>query len=453
MSVERRDCVKLVESTTQLPKGRRRSHGQPKPFEISKWDVMTAFEKVKANKGGAGVDGVTIEDFEKDLKNNLYKIWNRMSSGAYFPPPIAAVSIPKKSGGERILGIPTVGDRVAQMVVRDKLEIMLEHHFLEDSYGYRVGKSAHDAIEVTRRRCWQYDWVLEFDIKGLFDNIRHDLLMKAVRKHIQFAEENQSRDYQWLILYIERWLVAPLQKADGTITDREIGTPQGGVVSPVLANLFLHYVFDKWLDKNYPDNPWCRYADDGLVHARTRLKAEKLRDDLAKRFKECGLEMHPIKTKIVYCKDDIRRGSGYHIEHTQFDFLGYTFRARTNKCKRTGRLYNRFLPAVSLTAKKAMRRKVKELKVRQKSQYSLEQLSRWVSPMLNGWINYYGKFRRSELDSVFRHFNKTLVRWARRKFKSLKGHKSRAIAFFDKLSVQCPRLFPHWKFGSSRSFA
>ena len=157
MSVERRDCVKRNVTMTQLPEGRRKSHVQSKPFAISKWDIMTAFEKVKANKGAAGVDGVTIEDFEKDLKNNLYKVWNRMSSGTYFPPPFAAVSIPKKSGGERILGIPTVSDQVAQTVVRDKLEVMLEHHFLDDSYGYRVGKSAHDAIEITRKRCWQYD--------------------------------------------------------------------------------------------------------------------------------------------------------------------------------------------------------------------------------------------------------------------------------------------------------
>lgn len=450
MSVERRDCIKQDERMTQLSQDRRKSSGQSKPFAISKWDVMTAFEKVKANQGGAGIDGVTIEDFEKDLKKNLYKIWNRMSSGSYFPPPVAAVSIPKKAGGERILGIPTVSDRVAQMVVRDKLEIMVEPHFLEDSYGYRLGRSAHDAIGITRERCWKYDWVLEFDIKGLFDNIRHDLLMKAVRKHVQHAEQKQGCNYEWVILYIERWLVAPLQKADGTRTEREIGTPQGGVVSPVLANLFLHYVFDKWMEKHYPDNPWCRYADDGLVHARNRNKAEILKRELEARFIACGLEMHPTKTKIVYCKDKSRKGSA---PNTQFDFLGYTFRARSNKCKRTGEIYERFLPAVSTTAQKAMRRKVKELKVRQKTQYSLEQLSKWLNPMLRGWINYYGKFRRSELDSVFRHFNKTLVRWARRKYKQLKRHKGKAVAFFDKLSVREPKMFAHWQFGSARSFA
>lgn len=313
MSVERRDCIKQDERMTQLSQDRRKSSGQSKPFAISKWDVMTAFEKVKANQGGAGIDGVTIEDFEKDLKKNLYKIWNRMSSGSYFPPPVAAVSIPKKAGGERILGIPTVSDRVAQMVVRDKLEIMVEPHFLEDSYGYRLGRSAHDAIGITRERCWKYDWVLEFDIKGLFDNIRHDLLMKAVRKHVQHAEQRQGCNYEWVILYIERWLVAPLQKADGTRTEREIGTPQGGVVSPVLANLFLHYVFDKWMEKHYPDNPWCRYADDGLVHARNRNKAEILKRELEARFIACGLEMHPTKTKIVYCKDKSRKGGAVPV--------------------------------------------------------------------------------------------------------------------------------------------
>ncbi|MGB5445072.1 MAG: group II intron reverse transcriptase/maturase [Psychromonas sp.] len=451
MNVERRDCVKRIETRAQLPKGRRKSHVQSKHFEISKWDMLSAFDKVKANKGGAGVDGVTIEDFEKDLKNNLYKIWNRMSSGTYFPPPVQAVSIPKKSGGERILGIPTVSDRVAQTVVRDKLEIILERYFLEDSYGYRVGKSAKDAIEVTKKRCWQYDWVLEFDIKGLFDNIRHDLLMKAVTKHISTAEVIQKQKLQWMILYIERWLIAPLQLADGKLEERNVGTPQGGVVSPVLANLFLHYVFDKWMGTKHPDNPWCRYADDGLVHTKTKYKAELLYKELSERFKECGLEMHPVKTKIVYCKDDWRKST--QEQNTQFDFLGFTFRARTCKSQSSGRLVNSFTPAVSMVAKKSMRRKIKELKVRQKTQYSLEQLAKWLNPMLRGWINYYGQFRRSELDSVFRHFNKTLVRWARRKFKKLKIHKSRTIDLFDKLSVRCPNLFAHWQFGSSRSFA
>ncbi|MCP3685500.1 MAG: group II intron reverse transcriptase/maturase, partial [bacterium] len=232
-----------------------------KPFEISKHIVLEAWKSVKSNKGAEGVDEVTITDFEENLKDNLYKIWNRMSSGSYYPPPVKTVSIPKKTGGERILGIPTVSDRVAQMVVKLYFEPLVEPYFHEDSYGYRPKKSAIQAIEVTRKRCWRYDWLLEFDIKGLFDNIEHDLLMKAVKHHTEC---------KWIILYIKRWLVAPFQKEDGTLIARDKGTPQGGVISPVLANLFLHYVFDKWMDRNNAQNPFCRYADDAIVHCRTQ---------------------------------------------------------------------------------------------------------------------------------------------------------------------------------------
>lgn len=298
MNVERRGCVKQPESMSQLSSCERRtSCAQAKQFAISKWDVHAAYEKVKANRGGAGIDGVTIEVFEKDLKNNLYKIWNRLSSGTYFPPPVKAVSIPKKSGGARILGIPTVGDRIAQRVVKERLEQILEPCFLDDSYGYRPNKSAIQAIGVTRQRCWKYDWVLEFDIKGLFDNIRHDLLMIAVDKHAAVAEKVLGQNLGWVKLYIKRWLVAPLQQSDKSVIERDRGTPQGGVVSPLLANLFLHYVFDKWMQKRFPENPWCRYADDGLVHARNQGKAEFLHREIKQRFEECGLEIHPEKTK------------------------------------------------------------------------------------------------------------------------------------------------------------
>jgi RNA-directed DNA polymerase len=425
-------------------------HEQAKPFAISKWDVHAAFEKVKANRGGPGIDGVTLEGFEKDLKNNLYKIWNRLSSGTYFPPPIKAVNIPKKSGGVRTLGIPTVGDRVAQMVIKERLEQMIEPCFLEDSYGYRPAKSAIQAIGVTRKRCWKYDWVLEFDIKGLFDNIRHDLLMKAVEKHIAIGERTQGQNFSWITFYIKRWLVAPLQQDDGNIIERRQGTPQGGVVSPLLANLFLHYVFDKWMQKQFPDNPWCRYADDGLVHANTKNRAELLHREIKQRFEDCGLELHPEKTKLVYCKDGKRKG--IH-PCTSFDFLGYTFRQRRCQNRSDNSFFNSFTPAVSLSSMKAMRRKIKELKVRQKSHYSLEELARWLNPIVQGWISYYGQYRRSALDPVFRHLNKTLVRWARRKFKTLKRHKARTIALFDKLSVRCPGLFAHWRFGSAKAFA
>ena len=320
-----------------------------KPFNISKHAVFEAWQRVRANKGAEGVDAQTIAAFEENLKGNLYKIWNRMSSGSYFPPPVKTVAIPKKTGGERILGIPTVSDRVAQMVAKLYFEPLVEPHFHEDSYGYRPNKSAIQAIAVTRKRCWRYDWVLEFDIKGLFDNIEHELLMKAVRHHTKC---------EWTLLYIERWLKAPFQKENGTLIERTKGTPQGGVISPVLANLFLHYVFDKWMEQNQSQNPFCRYADDGIAHCRTRSEAEELLKMLDIRFKECGLELHPEKTKIVYCKDDDRRGD---YPGTSFDFLSYTFRPRRAK-NRWGKYFISFLPGVSNKAGKAMRQKARRWK-------------------------------------------------------------------------------------------
>jgi group II intron reverse transcriptase/maturase len=294
-------------------------HATNKPFNIDKRLVYEAYKAVKSNRGAAGVDKQTIEQFEADLSGNLYKIWNRMSSGTYFPPPVRAVAIPKKSGGERILGVPTVADRVAQMVVKQVIEPTLDPIFLADSYGYRPNKSALDAIGVTRERCWKFDWVLEFDIKGLFDHIDHELLLRAVRKHITC---------KWALLYIERWLKAPMAQEDGTIVERTCGTPQGGVVSPILANLFMHYTFDLWMARTHSDLPWCRYADDGLVHCRTEQQAEALKAELQARLAECHLEMHPTKTKLVYCKDANRKGK---YPNVMFDFLGYCFRPRVVK--------------------------------------------------------------------------------------------------------------------------
>ena len=315
-----------------------------KPFIIPKRLVHEAWKTVKANAGSAGVDKETIDDFEADLKNNLYRIWNRMSSGSYFPPAVKAVAIPKKNGGERILGIPTVADRVAQMVVKMVLEPAVEPIFLPDSYGYRPAKSALDAVDITRKRCWQYDWILEFDIKGLFDNIDHGLLLRALEKHT---------DCKWVLLYIRRWLTAaPLQRADGTLVERTKGTPQGGVVSPVLANLFLHYVFDVWMTRTFPGVPWCRYADDGLVHCKTETEALAIKAALQTRLAECGLEMHPEKTHIAYCKDANRRGD---YPNTKFDFLGYTFRGRKAKQRNSSTLFVSFSPAVSAKALKSMR--------------------------------------------------------------------------------------------------
>jgi group II intron reverse transcriptase/maturase len=404
-----------------------------KPFVISKDRVVKAFELVKANAGSAGVDEQSLEEFGENLKANLYKIWNRMSSGSYFPPPVKAVEIPKRSGGTRILGVPTVADRVAQMVVKLEFEPLVEPIFLPDSFGYRPGKSALDAIGVTRRRCWEFDWILEFDIRGLFDNIRHDLLSKAMHHHT---------DCRWVLLYIERWLVAPIQMPDGTQEPREKGIPQGGVVSPVLSNLFLHYTFDAWITREFPEVRWCRYADDGVVHCRTKQEAQVILAALEKRFTECGLELHPEKTRIVYCKDDRRTGDH---QYTSFDFLGYTFRPRSVKNQKQGSLFVGFTPAVSNSALKAMRSEIRWF--RRRSDFSLSEIARLLNPKLRGWMAYYGRYYPSAMYVVWRHFNTTLVAWAMQKFKSLRRRKTQAGRFMERIAERDPSLFYHWSIG------
>jgi group II intron reverse transcriptase/maturase len=293
---------------------------QTKPFPITKRQVWEAYKSVKANQGGAGVDEQSLAEFAEDLENNLYKLWNRLASGSWTPPPVKRVEIPKADGGVRGLGVPTVADRIAQAVVKQALEPELETLFHPDSYGYRPGKSAHQAIGQARKRCWRFDWVVDLDIKAFFDSIDWELMMRAVRHHTQ---DN------WVLLYLERWLRAEVQMPDGSLLERERGTPQGGVVSPLLANLFLHYTFDAWMQRTYPQIPFERYADDALCHCRTRDEAEELTAALERRFAECRLELHAEKTKIVYCKDDDRR-----LEYpcTSFDFLGYTFPALCSKC-------------------------------------------------------------------------------------------------------------------------
>jgi RNA-directed DNA polymerase len=405
-----------------------------KPFAIPKQAVWKAYKKVRANRGAAGIDEVSIEALERNLKGNLYKLWNRLTSGSYFPPPVKAVPIPKKGGGERILGVSTVADRIAQTVVKDYLEPILEPCFLDDSYGYRPGKSCHEALAVTRKRCWRYDWVLEFDIRGLFDNIDHELLLRAVRKHT---------DCRWVLLYIERWRKVPFEIAGGGQQVRDKGTPQGGVVSPVLANLFLHYVFDEWMRRNYPQHPWARYADDGLVHCRTREEAEEMRHMLTERLEACKLTLHPPKTRIVYCKDDDRKGS---YPETSFDFLGYSFQPRRAKNWR-GKYFVSFLPAISQRAEKALRQQIHDWRMHLKPDKSIEDLSRMFNPSIRGWLQYDGRFYKSRLYRVLRHLNWALVHWARRKSKKLARHRRRAEHWLGRLARREPGLFAHWQMG------
>jgi RNA-directed DNA polymerase len=405
---------------------------QAKPFPITKRQVWEAYKGVKANQGGAGVDGQSLAEFGEDLENNLYKLWNRLASGSWMPPPVKRVEIPKADGGVRGLGVPTVADRIAQTVVKQALEPELEKQFHPDSYGYRPGKSAHQAIGQARERCWRYDWVVDLDIKGFFDAIDWDLMMRAVQHHTP---------EKWVVLYIERWVRAEVQLSDGSRLKRERGTPQGGVVSPLLANLFLHYTFDAWMQRNYPQIPFERYADDALCHCRTRDEAEDLKAALERRFAECRLELHPEKTKIVYCKDDDRL-----LEYpcTRFDFLGYTFRPRRSK-NRWGKYFINFSPAISNKAAKAIRQEVRGWRLQLRSDKDLDELARMFNAVIRGWVNYYGAFYKSALYPTLQHIDRKLARWATRKFKRLRRHRRRAEQWLRRIARRQPGLFAHWR--------
>ena len=403
-----------------------------KPFCISKWAVLEAWRKVYANKGAAGADEVSIKEFETKLENNLYRIWNRMSSGSYVPPPVLRVMIPKADGRQRPLGIPTVGDRVAQMVVKRELEPKVEPLFHPDSYGYRPGKSALDAVGTCRKRCWRYDWVVDLDIKGFFDNIDHSLMMHAVRKHT---------DCPWVLLYIERWLKAPVEIEDGTRLARERGTPQGGVISPLLANIFLHHVFDTWISQEYPGCPFERYADDVVIHCSSLKQALAVKAAVEARLRRCKLEAHPDKTRIVYCRDGKRNEDH---EHIQFDFLGYTFRPRRAK-GRGGELFCGFLPAISANATKAMVAEMRNWDLHRKSDKELADLSRMFNPIIRGWVAYYGRYYPSALQQAFGCLNRRLVRWARSKYRLLRNTPREAARWLRRIAAQSTQLFAHWE--------
>jgi group II intron reverse transcriptase/maturase len=407
--------------------------GKAKPFSITKRAVWEAFKRVKANQGAAGVDGESIEEFEKDLSNNLYKLWNRMSSGSYFPTPVRRVEIPKPDGRKRSLGIPTVADRVAQVVVKQYVEPILEPHFHRDSYGYRPGKSALQAVGVARKRCWKYHWVLDLDIRSFFDTIDHKLLLRAVRKHTQC---------KWVLLYIERWLKASVQMPDGELEDQRKGTPQGGVISPLLANLFLHYALDKWMEKHFPELPFERYADDVICHCVSEKQAKYLLDTIRRRLAECRLELNTHKTRIVYCKDNFRNGN---YTNESFDFLGFTFRPRLSK-SRKGKYFVNFSPAVSNKATKTMRQEIRSWSLHRRTDKCLEDFARMFNPIIRGWINYYGSYYKSALYQTFWHLDRILSRWASRKYKRLRGRQRKAQRWLRRIRTRQPWLFAHWRF-------
>ena len=413
-----------------------KSDSSSKSFAIPKRLVWEAYQRVAANKGAAGVDGESIEEFEADLEDNLYKIWNRMSSGSYFPPPVMAVEIPKLHGtGTRTLGVPTVADRIAQTVAALELGVRAESIFHDDSYGYRPRRSALDAVETCRRRCQKKDWVLDVDVQNFFDSVDHDLMVKAVEV---------NTDQRWVVLYVKRWLQAPLALPDGTLCERDRGTPQGSAISPVLANLFMHYAFDMWLEREFPAVEFERYADDVVVHCVTERQAHRVWDALAERLESVGLRLHPDKSRIVYCKDDNRRGS---FEHTSFTFLGFKFCRRTVRTKH-GVLFSGFAPAISPEALKAISREVRRWRIHRRTRLDLNELAERINPIVRGWMNYYGRFYRSKLYPLLKRINAYLVRWARNKYKRL-GSFKRVKKWWFRVVDRQPQLFTHWQWTTS----
>lgn len=411
---------------------------ETKSIPISRPMIWEAYKKVRSNQGSAGVDQISMDEFDADRSQYLYKLWNRMASGSYFPPPVKEVEVPKKDGKVRKLGIPTIGDRVAQMAVKDYLESRFEQIFSPHSYGYRPKRNAHQALESVRENCRKTDWVIDLDIKGFFDNIDHNKLMLAVRKHVP---------EKWCIMYIQRWLQMPVLTKSGELIQKQgKGTPQGGVISPLLANLFLHYAMDMWLEQTHPTVSYVRYADDAIMHCRNKAQAEDVLKTLKERMLKCGLELHPEKTKLVYCKD-YRRQENH--EMVKFDFLGYSFQPRSTKSKRTGKLFVGFDCAISISSKKRIADKMEELDIVHLTHKSIVGVAIYLDPFIRGWVNYYGRFRIGALKPIFQQLRNRLVMWARKRYKRYKTSLNRAFDWLNRIKEQFPNLFYHWKLGFS----
>jgi len=411
-----------------------KTQSQTKPFPVTKQMVWLAYKKVKTKGKAYGVDEMSMKEFEEKLSGNLYKIWNRLASGTYFPPAVREVEIPKKDGKKRKLGIPTIGDRISQTVVKDYMETSIDKLFHKSSYGYRPLKSAHQALEQARINVKQYDWVIDMDIKGFFDNINHNLILKALDKVVT---------EKWVKMYCKRWLEMPVQKIDGTIVAKEgRGTPQGGVISPLLANLFLHYAFDMWITKKHPSIRFERYADDIIVHCHTQKEAEEILLQISERMCQCQLELHPLKTKIVYCK--VFRRKEPH-KQVQFDFLGFSFQPRPTKDYRTGIIQNQFDLSISRASQKKIVEEINSFRIHRWSTGTIEEIAATLNSKLQGWINYYGKYRKWTFLNTFRKLSFRLMQWVKNKYKIKSIMKS--YQWLRNYQREHPNLFAHWRFG------
>jgi len=406
---------------------------ESKTVPITKQMVKAAYRKVKANGGSAGVDKESLEEFQKDLLKNLYKLWNRLSSGSYFPKPVREVSIPKANGSKRKLGIPTVSDRIAQQVIKSYLEPRLEAVFDSNSYGYRPLKSAHQAIEAVSDNVKQYAWVVDMDIKSFFDEVDHELLLKALDCHVE---------EKWAKMYIKRWLEVPSQTQDGALIAKEgRGTPQGGVISPLLSNLYLHYVLDKWLGKHYPQLAFVRYADDVIVHCRTEQEAKDILEAIRKRLEECKLRLNEQKTKLVYCKNYHRKQKNDYAK--KFDFLGFTFKPQTIPTKKGGMILL-YSCSISQSAQTRIVSGWKKLNFHRQSQLTIQDIATKVNPQMIGIIRYYGAFKRWALQKLIRHFHFQLVKWVLNKYKGMKGSYNKAYKWIRAIKANYPTMFYHW---------
>jgi len=400
---------------------------------ITKEMVREAYRKVRANQGSAGVDKESLEEFQADLSKNLYKIWNQLSSGSYFPKPVREVTIPKANGSKRTLGIPTVSDRIAQQVIKAYLEPRLEAEFHNNSYGYRPLKSAHQAVQSVRDNVREYAWVIDMDIKSFFDEVNHELLMKAIDRHV---EEN------WVKMYIRRWLEVPSQTQYGTLIAKEgKGTPQGGVISPLLSNLYLHYTLDKWLEKHYPQIAFVRYADDVIVHCNNENEAKQILEAISQRLQKCKLRLNEEKTKLVYCQDYRRRKRKDYKK--KFDFLGFTFKPQSTTSKRGG-MFLGFDCAISQTAQTRIVAGWKKKNFHRQSALTIQEIATEVNPQMIGIIRYYGKYKKWALQKLIRRFHFRLAKWVLNKYKRLKGSYNKAYKWLKEIKVSYPNMFYHW---------